>query len=88
MKRENLSHANFINERLQQLEKLKIVLDNHSDEKKDGFFSYWVPYPITLKSKDIEISIDNTIEGKIMKDLIVDYVINQIKLLEEEFKTL
>jgi len=88
MKRENLSHANFINEKLQQLEKLKIVLDNHSDEKKDGFLSYWVPYPITLKSKDIEISIDNTVEGKIMKDLIVDYISNQIIQLEEEIKTL
>jgi hypothetical protein len=88
MKRENLSHANFINEKLQQLEQLKKVLDNHSNEKKDGFFSYWVPYPITLKSKDIEISIDNTVEGKIIKDLIVDYISNQIIQLEEEIKTL
>jgi hypothetical protein len=86
MNRKNLYRANFINDKLEKLEEVKHTLDTFLCQKKtdDGFFSYCYPFPICLKHKDVEISIDDSIEGKIMKDLILDYINNQIKILEDE----
>lgn len=90
MKRKNLSRANSIDEKLKNLEELKKVLDNYSiDQKKEqGFFSYWLPFPIHLKHNDLEIDIDDSVEGKIIKEVIIDYINNKINELENEFSKL
>jgi hypothetical protein len=90
MNRKNLFRANYINDKLEKLEVVKLTLDTFLNQKKtdDGFFSYCHPFPICLKHNDVEINIDDSIEGKIMKDLIIDYINNQIKILEDELLSL